>query len=213
VVATQSVAPELVLQPGTVVDARVLKLLSDNLVRIAIANLSIDVLSEVPLSAGQTLQLAVSEMDGGIRLAVVGQGAATGTPSDTVTLAPDALIDVAAKPSVAAASNQLKPLERLAVSVAVRPRPRSRAGRICSPNLGARGGGRRLCCKGGDVAVFAETSLDQDRLAPDVKNAFQVRLFSRRRWRRIRCRPLPARLIQGGADRASSNAVRQLAPG
>src|SRR6266852_2307712 len=119
VTAAQSAAPELVLQPGTVVDARVIKLLSDNLVRIAIANLSIDVLSEVPLSAGQTLQLAVSEMDGGIRLAVVGQGGAAGTSSDTVTLAPDALIDAAAKPSVAAAANQLTPLERQAVSAAV----------------------------------------------------------------------------------------------
>src|SRR6266849_1421950 len=117
VVATQGAAPELVLQPGKVVAARVLKLLSDNLVRIAIANLSIDVLSEIPLSAGQTLQLAVSEMDGGIRLAVVGQGAAGGTPSDIKTLAPDALINAAAKPSVAAAANQLTPLERLAVSV------------------------------------------------------------------------------------------------
>src|SRR5258705_10928867 len=114
VVATQGTAPQLVLQPGTVVDARVLKLLSDNLVRIAIANLSIDVLSEIPLSAGQTLQLAVSEMDGGIRLAVVGQGGAAGTPSDSVTLAADALIDAAAKPSVSAPANPLPPPERLA---------------------------------------------------------------------------------------------------
>src|SRR3981189_3985775 len=105
VIAAQGVASDLVLQPGTVVDAEVLKLLADNLGRIAIANLSIDVLSEIPLSAGQTLQLAVSEMDGGIRLAVVGQGGAAGTPSDTVTLAPDALIDAAAKPSGVAAAN------------------------------------------------------------------------------------------------------------
>ncbi len=61
VIAAQGAAPELVLQPGTVVDARVLKVLSENLVRIAIASLSIDVLSEVPLQAGQNLQLAVSQ--------------------------------------------------------------------------------------------------------------------------------------------------------
>src|SRR3979411_2811122 len=78
VVATQGAAPELVLQPGTVVDARVLKLLSDDLVRIAIANLSIDVLSEIPLSAGQTLQLAVSEMDEGMRRPGGGRGAERG---------------------------------------------------------------------------------------------------------------------------------------
>lgn len=118
VIAAQGVAPDLVLQPGTVIDARVLKLLSDNLVRIAIASLSIDVLSEIPLQAGQTLQLAVSQAEGGIRLAVVGQGASAG--SDTVTLAPAALAEAAANPSVSAAppKNILTPLERLTVSAA-----------------------------------------------------------------------------------------------
>ncbi len=48
------------LQPGTVVDAQVLKV-AENLVQIAIANLSIDVLSEVALTPGQNLQLAVSQ--------------------------------------------------------------------------------------------------------------------------------------------------------
>ena len=121
-IAAQGAAPELVLQPGTVIGAQVLKLLSNNLVRIAIANLSIDVLSEIPLSAGQVLQLAVSQTEGGIRLAVVGQGAAAGTSSDTITLAPDALAEAAAKPPAGAASagNQLTPLERLAVTAAAR---------------------------------------------------------------------------------------------
>ena len=122
VTAAQSAAPDLLLQPGTVVDAQVLKLLSDNLVRIAIANLSIDVLSEVPLSAGQTLQLAVSQNEGGIRLAVVGQGPGTaaGSTSDSVTLAPEALLDVAANTPVGAApsKNVLTPLERVAVAAA-----------------------------------------------------------------------------------------------
>src|ERR1700676_5315613 len=90
VVAAQGAAPELALQPGTVVDARVLKLLSDNLVRIAIAGLSIDVLSEIPLSAGQTLQLAVSQVQDGIRLAIVGQRAAAG--GDAVTLSPNVAV-------------------------------------------------------------------------------------------------------------------------
>ena len=76
VIAAQGAAPDLVLQPGSVVDAQVLQILADNLVRIAIASLSIDVLSEVPLAAGQTLQLAVSQTPDGIRLAVVGQGGA-----------------------------------------------------------------------------------------------------------------------------------------
>src|SRR5437660_1025798 len=72
-----SVAPDLVLQQGSVVNAQVLKILSADLVRIAISSLSIDVLSEVPLQAGQTLQLAVSQTPDGVRLAVVGQGADT----------------------------------------------------------------------------------------------------------------------------------------
>ena len=68
------VAPELVLQPGSVVNAQVLKVLSADLVRIAIAGLSIDVASEIPLQQGQNLQLAVMQTKDGIRLAMVGQG-------------------------------------------------------------------------------------------------------------------------------------------
>src|SRR5882762_3947325 len=193
VVATQGTAPQLVLQPGTVVDARVLKLLSDNLVRIAIANLSIDVLSEIPLSAGQTLQLAVSEMDGGIRLAVVGQGGAAGTPSDTVTLAPDALIDAAAKPSVAAAANQLTPLERLAVSAAVQTAA-SQQGSLSHlfANLGA------------GAADQPGSKSDRRRHQECLS---KIRTFSRGvagvRICFVRCRHARS---QGGADRASSNA-------
>ena len=56
-----AVAPELVLQPGTTIDATVLKVLSADLVRIAIAALSIDVKTEIPLQAGQALKLAVSQ--------------------------------------------------------------------------------------------------------------------------------------------------------
>ncbi len=39
VIAAQGAAPDLVLKPGTVIDAEVLKLLSDDLVRIAISGL------------------------------------------------------------------------------------------------------------------------------------------------------------------------------
>src|SRR6185369_4046145 len=99
--------------PGTVIAAQVLKILANDLVRIAIANLSIEVLSEIPLQVGQTMQLAVSQTPNGIKLAVVGQGGATSgqdipgstdpapvnvATSDTVTLAPrDALVGAVAK--------------------------------------------------------------------------------------------------------------------
>src|SRR3954465_2745566 len=80
--------PDLVLQAGSVVDARVVSVLADNLVRIAIANLSMDVMSEVALTPGQNLQLAVSQNGGTIRLAVMG-GAGEGA-ADQVTLTPAA---------------------------------------------------------------------------------------------------------------------------
>ena len=66
--AVAVVTPELVLQPGTTIDATVLKVLSAELVRIAIASLSIDVKTEIPLQQGQTLKLAVSQTANGIRL-------------------------------------------------------------------------------------------------------------------------------------------------
>src|SRR6185437_3336562 len=86
----------LALQAGAVVNAQVLKV-ADNLVQIAIAGLTVDVLSDVPLTAGQDLQLSVSQSgDGAIRLAIVGQGQGTGTTAapagiaDTVSLTPNA---------------------------------------------------------------------------------------------------------------------------
>ena len=111
--------PELVLQAGTVVDAKVVSVLADNLVRIAIANLSMDVMSEVALTPGQNLQLAVSQNDGTIRLAVVnGAGEAT---ADQVTLTPTAasLVDSPSlAPSVTTARNPLTPSEQVAVTAA-----------------------------------------------------------------------------------------------
>ena len=83
------VAPELVLQPGSVINAQVLKVLSAELVRIAIAGLSIDVASEIPLQPGQNLQLAVMQTKDGIRLAMVGQGGdAARSSADAVTFQP-----------------------------------------------------------------------------------------------------------------------------
>src|SRR5580704_11573879 len=78
----------VVLQPGSVISAQVQNVLADNLVQIAIAGLSFEVLSEVALTPGQNLQLAVSQNpDGVVRLQVVGQGNAT-TANNAATLAP-----------------------------------------------------------------------------------------------------------------------------
>jgi hypothetical protein len=195
VIAAQGVAPDLVLQPGTVVDAEVLKLLADNLVRIAVAGFSIDVLSEIPLAAGQALQLAVSQTPEGIRLAVVGpgSGAAVGTPSaitatssdiaatasDVITLAPDARVKAAANPSVSAtpSRNELTPLERLAVSVAAQTAATRQGSQApLFANLGAVATSRGLPPKlqQAVMQVLAQqTSLDPGLSGGDVKKAVE----------------------------------------
>ncbi|MBR0985945.1 flagellar hook-length control protein FliK [Bradyrhizobium liaoningense] len=109
--------PDLVLQAGSVVDARVVSVMADNLVRIAIANLSMDVMSEVALTPGQNLQLAVSQNDGTIRLAVM-NGAGEATP-DQITLTPRAASLVESPPLAPSATrNTLTPLEQVAVTAA-----------------------------------------------------------------------------------------------
>ena len=175
VIAAQSAAPDLVLQPGSVVDAQVQKLLSDTLVRIAIAGLSIDVLSEVPLQAGQTLQLAVSQMQDGIRLAIVGQGAAAG--GDLVTLSPAAAVANPSSASSTPSANPLTPLEQAAVSAAARNAAAHQDSMApLFANLGALAGSGGLPAKlqQAMMQVLAQrTSLDSSLTGSDVKNAFQ----------------------------------------
>src|SRR4051812_13523354 len=134
VIAAQGAAPELVLQPGAVIDAEVLKILANDLVRIAIANLSIEVFSEIPLQVGQALQLAVSQTSDGIRLAVVGQGSAAATAPTLASpggeeILPDvvssSIIEIAPvaaeKPAASEVrlKNPLTPAQALAVAAAV----------------------------------------------------------------------------------------------
>jgi hypothetical protein len=178
--AQGAAAPELALQPGTVVDAKVLQLLADNLVRIAIANISIDVLSQVPLQAGQTLKLAVSQTEGGIRLALLGQGAGTapGNVTDTVSLAPGALADAAANPATAAAplKGALTPLERLAVATAAQSAATQQGSQSqLFANLGvAATGGLPQKLQQVVMQLLAQrTGLDQNLTGGEIKNAFQ----------------------------------------
>jgi hypothetical protein len=109
----------LVLQAGSVVDAKVVSVLADNLVRIAIANFSLDVMSEVALSPGQNLQLAVSQNDGTVRLAIVNGAGGAATDQVTLTQAATAITESPGLvPAANAARNLLTPLEQIAVSVA-----------------------------------------------------------------------------------------------
>ena len=112
-----AVTPELVLQPGTTIDATVLKVLSADLVRIVIASLSVDVKTEIPLQQGQTLKLAVSQTATGIRLTNVDRRG--DTAADAVTLSPDALLDAPLGAfNERAAKTVLTPLEKVTVTIA-----------------------------------------------------------------------------------------------
>lgn len=188
VIAAQGAAPDMVLQPGAVIDAQVLKILANDLVRIAIANLSIEVLSEVPLQVGQTLQLAVSQTPDGIKLAMVGHGGAASSEAvgasldgepvvsnagrlDIVEIAPQAATDAA--PS----QKSLTPLQALAVSAAAQtaaPRQNSLAPLFADLDAAERSG---LLPPQLQQAVRQMLTLrpDLDRdLGPDViKSAFQ----------------------------------------
>ncbi|MGR4927411.1 flagellar hook-length control protein FliK [Bradyrhizobium sp. CAR08] len=114
-----AVTPDLVLQAGSIVDARVVSVLADNLVRIAIANLSMDVMSEVALAPGQNLQLAVSQNGGTIRLAVMGGGGEATADQVTLTPAAASLVDSPPiAPSASAGRNVLTPSEQVAVTAA-----------------------------------------------------------------------------------------------
>src|SRR5882724_12007856 len=173
------VAPEFVLQPGSVVNAQVVKVLSADLVRIAIASLSIDVLSEIPLQEGQVLQLAVSQTKDGVRLAVVGQGGdAAGVSADAITLSPEALIDVSADAeTIVAPKNVLTPVERAAVSVAAQTAATEQDSLApLFANLGAvvSTGSLPPKLQQAIAQVLAQqTSLDQNLGGGDIKEAFQ----------------------------------------
>jgi Flagellar hook-length control protein FliK len=196
VIAAQGAAPDVVLQPGTVIDAQVMKILANDLVRIAIANLSIEVLSEIPLQVGQTLQLAVSQTPNGIKLAVVGQGAGTATGEavpasvgtnpappnvtpDAVTLTPEAPVSAAAKPvaGVTPPDNPLTPLQALAVSAAAQTAA-TRQGSLAPlfANLGAASVSDALPATLQQAVaqlLALRPNLDRDLSGSDVKAAFQ----------------------------------------
>ena len=171
------VAPELVLQPGSVITAQVLKVLSADLVRIAIASLSIDVATEVPLQQGQNLQLAVTQSKDSIRLAMLGQGGnAAVSLGDAVTLSSQA--DAALnRPAILTPRSVLTPLERAAVSAAAQAAVTEQDSLApLFANLGAAVSASNLPPKlqAAIAQVLAQqTSLDQNLDGGDIKTAFQ----------------------------------------
>ena len=185
--ATQGAAPTpVVLQPGTVISARVLQVLGSDTAQIAIGGQSISVLSQVPLQPGQTLQLAVSQAtDGSVRLAVVNtpagapaSAAGLAAATDTVTLAPGAVASIAPQTApVVVANNQLTPLEALAVSVAAESAATHQASLApLFANLGVAVGlnGLPPPVLAAVAQVLAQQiPLDQNLTGADIKQAFQ----------------------------------------
>ena len=188
-VTAQGVTTDVVLQPGTVVDAQVLQILGDDEVRIAIGGQSLDVTSQVPLQAGQTLQLSVSQTtEGNINLAVVNPpasaaaGPATANPSavnatsDAVTLT-SVLAGTATPANVAAPQPQLTALQALAVSVAAQAaavQQTSLAPLFANLSVVAATGSLPSQVQQAALQVLAQrTSLDQGLTSGDIKQAFQ----------------------------------------
>ena len=193
VITAQGVASGLVLQPGTVINAQVLKILADNLVQIAIANLSIDVLSEVPLQAGQNIAACgvadarrhparggrAGRRCGDRRRARGHRHPGAGCDACSATLAPAGNAVAVANPPVNAVPsvNALTPLERSAVSAAVQTAV-TQQGSLAPlfANLGvvASSGGLPPALQQAVAQVLAQrSSLDQNLTGSDVKNAFE----------------------------------------
>jgi Flagellar hook-length control protein FliK len=192
VVAQGATAAPVVLQPGSVISVRVQQVLSNDTVRIAIGSQSLDVQTQIPLQAGQILQLAVSQTaDGTVRLAVVNAqdgtaasqgpaGAANPTvTSDAVTLGPGAVASIAPQttPVAIAPNNQLTPLETLAVSVAAQTAATQQTSLApLFANLAVAAGLDSLPpqVQQAVAQVLAQqTSLDQNLTGADIKQAFQ----------------------------------------
>src|SRR5271155_2963699 len=130
--APSTPASGIVLQAGQVITAEVLQVFGNDQVQLAIGNQTIEAATQVPLQAGESLQLQVSQTPGGIGLSIVNQpstptgqagqtSAGAGATSDAVlTLSPSLAASLAANLTTDAVtpSNPLTPLETLAVSVA-----------------------------------------------------------------------------------------------
>ena len=108
------------------------------------------------------------QSEGGIRLAVVGQGAAAAA-ADSVTLAPGARADAAAnpRPTSAPAKNTLTPLEKVAVATVASQTAASQQGGLAPlfANLEAVAGAKALPPKlqAAVTQLLAQrTSLDQN---------------------------------------------------
>lgn len=107
------------LQSGTVLSARVQQVLAENLVQVAIGNLSMELASDLVLQAGQTVQVAVSQSGQGLQLAIIGQGGAAAAPNGAASTAATVIdVGIPLAPVAAPPADPLTGLERIAVAIA-----------------------------------------------------------------------------------------------
>ncbi|MBI5127876.1 MAG: flagellar hook-length control protein FliK [Rhodopseudomonas palustris] len=187
VVALQGTTADVVLQPGTVVQAKVLSILDNSQVRIAVGGQTVDATTQIPLQVGQTLQVAVSQTDQGIRLAVVSQPVTTVVPNslaaasaalDTVTLAPQAIVLTAqAAPSIVPAANALTPQQAAALATAAQVAATQQTGLSslfanldAATNLSGLPQGVRAAV---EQVLAQRTSLSPALTGADIRRAFQ----------------------------------------
>lgn len=197
IAAVVAATPELSLQPGTVVDAKVVQIFKNDLVRIALQGVLIDALSEVPLQAGQSLRLAVSQSPQGVRLSVVpssdgsqasstNSSAVATTRSSTATNSPPVIAELEAQAvSVATqtAATRQTGLSQLFANLTVAtkndalPQTVQQAGAqviVLQPSLDESISGARLQQAVAASGIFREALLAQGQAAPaapDLKSA------------------------------------------
>ena len=210
----------IVLQPGSVISAKVLQILGNDQVQISIGGQAIDVVSQVPLQAGQTLQLQVSQTANGIGLAVVNQqgGAAASQAPGIATVAPGAVTLAPSRAALAAPANRAS--DQSAHHASRRPRCRSRPRarrpsrrrwRRCLPisaSPPALPGLPPQVQQAVAQVLAQQTSLDQNLTGSDIKQAFQASgLFLEASLAAgIACAVDRHAGSQGGADRAAPGA-------
>ena len=186
------------LQAGQVITAQVVQVLGSDQVQLAIGNQTIEATTQVPLQAGQTLQLQVSQTSSGIGLAIVNQpstatsqasanqasasqanGSASATSNPVITLSPSLAASLAANPTANAVTptSALTQLETLAVSAAAQAAATQQASLApLFADLNAASGLPNLPpqVQQAVVQVLAQqTNLDQNLTAGAVKQAFQ----------------------------------------
>jgi len=189
--AVQGVTADVILQPGTVINAQVQQILGNDQVQISIGGQSIVVASQIPLQAGQTLQLSVSQSpDGSIQLAVVnlalsaeGQAiadlASAGLTAELVVLTQGAIANLAAPTTAGAVvtPNQLTPAEAVAVTAAAQAaatRQTSLAPLFANLSVAAGVNGLSAQVQQAVAQVLAQrASLDPGLTGAAIKQAFQ----------------------------------------